>query len=233
MRTLLVPGMWLAADAWQDVIPLLQGAGHDARAITLPGQESAEAAQAETTFDDWVDAVVAQVDAADGPVALVGHSAAGAVVSVAADRRSDRIGAVIYVDSFPFPEGDYENDEFPVTDGVIPFPARSGFSAEMLRETDGDAWDRLVALARPVPGGIARTSFRFHDPARHRIPSTVIISEMPPEALTAAIASGAPWTSELGASDPLRIVGLDTGHWAMLTRPRELAALIAEAIPQS
>ena len=231
MRVILVPGMWLAADAWEDVVPLIHDAGHDARAITLPGQESPNAAAAGMTFEDWVDAVVEQIDAAEEPVVLVGHSAAGAVVSVAADRRPDRVSAIVYVDSFPFPEGDYENDEFPAADGVIPFPPRSGFNEAMLRETDGPAWDRLVELARPVPGGIARTSYRFSSAARHRIPSTVIISEMAPEDLTDAIASGAPWAGELAALEQLRVVGLDTGHWAMLTRPRELARLILEGIP--
>jgi pimeloyl-ACP methyl ester carboxylesterase len=232
MHVILVPGMWLAADAWDAVVPALRAAGYDVETMTLPGQESAEAARADIGFADWVDAVLARVDAVDPatPVALVGHSAAGTVVSVVADRRASRLAAVVYVDSAPFPEGDYENEEFPAVDGVIPFPDRSGFSQAMLRETEGAYWDALAAHARPVPAAAANSSFRFTDPARHAISTTVIASEMSPEDISAGIDGAAPWASELAATQSLAVVGLQTGHWAMFTRPDELASIIISAL---
>lgn len=231
MHVILVPGFWLDASAWDAVVPALTAAGHDVDAMTLPGQETGAGDVSGVTFDDWIDAVVARVDAApDGPVALVGHSAAGTVVSVVADRRAARLDRVVYVDSGPFPEGDYDNDEFPVVDGVIPLPSRDGFGEAMVRETDGAAWDTLVAHARPVPSGIAKQSFRFTDPARHAIPTTVITSEMSPDDIESGIAGGDGWAKELAATEHLRIVGLETGHWAMFTRPDELAALLVEAL---
>jgi pimeloyl-ACP methyl ester carboxylesterase len=232
MHVIMVPGFWLAADAWGAVVPAIEAAGHDVETMTLPGQESVDADRSGIGFDDWVDAVVARVDAVpDGvDVAVVGHSAAGTVISVVVDRRAARLARAIYVDAGPFPDGDYDNDEFPVVDGEIPLPPRSGFGEAMVRETDGAAWDTLVAHARPVPGGLAKQSFRFADPARHDVPTTVITSEMTPEDIADGIASGAGWASELAATTKLRVVGLETGHWAMFTRPDELAALIVDAL---
>lgn len=39
----LVPGFWLGAWAWDEVVDILRAAGHDVTAITLPGLESPDA----------------------------------------------------------------------------------------------------------------------------------------------------------------------------------------------
>ena len=39
---ILVPGFWLGAWAWDEVVELLRADGHDVTAITLPGQASAD-----------------------------------------------------------------------------------------------------------------------------------------------------------------------------------------------
>lgn len=235
MDVILVPGMWLDASAWDAVVPVLRAAGHEVDAVTLPGMHPGDDPEG-VTFEDHVRAVVDRIDAADRassgaePIALVGHSAAGAVVGVAADRRASRVAATVYVDTFPFPEGDWDNEEFPVVDGVVPFPDRSAFPEPMVRDTTDEQWAALRARALPVPAGVTRQHFRYTDAARHRIPTTVITSEFAPDDLTAAVTGHEPWTSELAATEDLRIVGLDTGHWAMVTRPDELGALIVEAL---
>ncbi|MFZ7086537.1 alpha/beta fold hydrolase [Curtobacterium sp. RRHDQ10] len=236
MHVIMVPGMWLDASAWDDVVPIVRRAGHEVETMSLPGQESVDADRAGIGFDDWVQAVVDRVDAASRAtsgaegIALVGHSAAGTVVSVAADRRASRLAAVVYVDSAPFPEGDHVDDEFPVVDGEIPWPDRSGFGDAMLREMTDELWATMTARAIPVPGGIVEQSFRFTDPARHAIPTTILASEMASDEITAGIVSRAGWAAELVATEDLRIVGIPTGHWAMFTRPDELGARIVEAI---
>ena len=54
---------------------------------------------------DWVDAVVAEIDAIDGPVVVVGHSGGGNVAWGAADARPDRVARVVFVDTVPPPSG--------------------------------------------------------------------------------------------------------------------------------
>jgi pimeloyl-ACP methyl ester carboxylesterase len=236
MYVIMVPGMWLDATAWDAVAPVLRAAGHEVEALALPGQESVDTDRAGIVWEDGVRAVVDRIDAASRTtsgaeqIALVGHSAAGVVVSVAADRRADRISAVVHVDAVPYAEGDYTNDEFPTVGDVVPLPERSAFPAAMTRDMDDDRWAALQARAVPVPAGTTTTSFRFTDRRRHAIPTTVITSEMSPDELTSAITSHAAWAAELGAIEDLRIVGLDSGHWPMFTRPEELGALIVAAL---
>jgi len=43
MDIILIPGFWLDASSWDEVVPPLRQAGHRVRALTLPGMESKEA----------------------------------------------------------------------------------------------------------------------------------------------------------------------------------------------
>ena len=63
----LVPGFWLGAWAWDEVVGLLRADGHDVTAITLPGLESKEADRSGITFQDHVDAINRALAAAGRP----------------------------------------------------------------------------------------------------------------------------------------------------------------------
>ena len=76
MDIVLIAGMWLDATAWEHVVPELEKQGHRPEALTLPGQGDDNTT---ATYADQVAAVVAAVDAADGPALVVGHSAACAL----------------------------------------------------------------------------------------------------------------------------------------------------------
>ncbi|TMF60385.1 MAG: alpha/beta hydrolase, partial [Chloroflexi bacterium] len=74
---ILVPGFWLGAWAWDEVAAALRADGHDVRALTLPGLESADADRSRVTLADHVDAICEAVRAAGRPVVLAVHSGAG------------------------------------------------------------------------------------------------------------------------------------------------------------
>ena len=57
MDIILIPGLWLDASSWDDVIPVLEAGGHRTHPITLPGMESKDAADRGSPRDH-VDAVV-------------------------------------------------------------------------------------------------------------------------------------------------------------------------------
>src|SRR6266498_1721829 len=116
MDIILIPGFWLDASSWNEVAPVLEQAGHRVRPLTLPGLESRDAHRSGIRLRDHVEAVVAAVDEADGPVVLVGHSGGGAIAYAAADARPDRVARVVYVDSGPLADGGAINDELPVVD---------------------------------------------------------------------------------------------------------------------
>src|SRR5918999_3163880 len=97
----LVPGFWLGAWAWDEVVAALRADGHDVTAVTLPGLESADADRSSITMSDHVDAICEAVGAAGAPLVLAVHSGAGASGYGASDRRPEQIPATVYVDSRP------------------------------------------------------------------------------------------------------------------------------------
>ena len=104
MDIILIPGLWLDGSSWDEVVPVLEQAGHRTHALTLPGMESKDADRSEITLRDHVDAVIAAIDSvdpADGKVVLVGHSAGGAIAHAAVDARPDRVARVVYVGGSP------------------------------------------------------------------------------------------------------------------------------------
>jgi len=229
MDVILIPGFWLDASAWDPVLPAVREAGHEPKPITLPGLNPADP---EVGLRDQIDYVVGLVDAADGPVVLVGHSGGGAVAHGVADARPDRVAKVIYVDAGPLGDGNVINDGFEDVDGMIPLPEKGFFDDESVRDMDDAVWAAFAARAHPIPQKVASEPIALSDPRRYDVPVTVISSEMPGDTLRELITAGHPYTAELAAVKSYEIVDLPTGHWPMLTKPAELAAIIADALPR-
>ncbi len=62
------------------------------------------------------------------------------------------------------------------------------------------------------------------------MPVTVIACEFPSEMLREFLASDHPYTAELKAVKEKEFFDLPTGHWPQLTRPADLAKLLAEVV---
>jgi pimeloyl-ACP methyl ester carboxylesterase len=230
MNVIIIPGFWLNAASWDDIVPTLEAAGHRVRALTLPGLASVDDARAGIGLADHVAAVVAAVDEADGPVVLVGHSGGGAIAHAAVDARPDRVARVVYVDAVPLGDGDTINDKLPVVDGEIPLPDWSVFDEEDLVDLDDALRERFRAQAIPEPLGVATEPQVLHDPRRYDVPLTVIACEFPAEMLRGLIAGDDPYTAELARIRDVTIVDLPTGHWPQFTKPVELGAAIVAAL---
>jgi pimeloyl-ACP methyl ester carboxylesterase len=228
MDVILIPGFWLDSSAWDDIVPAVSAAGHEPKPITLPGLVPADP---EVGLRDQVDYVVGLVDAAAGPVVLVGHSGGGSVAHAVVDARPDRIAKVIYVDSGPLGDGGIINDEFTAVDGMVPLPPREQFDDETVVDMDDERWAAFEARALPIPEKVATEKQVLSDPRRYDVPITVITCEMSEATLRELMAKGHPYVAELAAVKNFEIVELPTGHWPMVTKPAELAALVAEALP--
>ncbi|MDQ3691944.1 MAG: alpha/beta fold hydrolase [Chloroflexota bacterium] len=98
---ILVPGFWLGGWAGDEVAEALRADGHDVTALTLPGLESTDTDRSAITLDDHITAIVDAIKAADTPVVLAVHGAAGFSGYAASDRVPGRIAAMIYVDTAP------------------------------------------------------------------------------------------------------------------------------------
>ena len=230
MDLVLIPGLWLDGESWNDVAAPLRDSGHTVHALTLPGLESRDADRTNITLRDHVDAVISVVDSIEGPVVLVGHSGGGAIAHAVADARPDHITRVVYVDAGPLGDGDVINDELPVVNGEVPLPDWSAFGEEDLVDLGDDLREKFRGIAIPSPARVANDKQVLSDPRRYDVPVTVITSEYPSEMIRGWIAQEHPYVAELAKVKDVELVDLPTGHWPQLTKPKELAAAILAAI---
>lgn len=228
MEVILIPGLWLDASSWDGVIPHLERAGHRAHPITLPGMESRDADRSGVTREQCVEAVVAAIDAVDGPVAVVGHSMGAGLAYAAVDARPERVVRAIYVGGFP--DGDGSVSEFPSENGEIPLFDWSEFDTADLEDLDEAALVSFRERAIPSPASVANDPQRLSDERRYEVPVTMICPEFSSETLRKWIDDDLEPVREFKRIDDVTYVDLPTGHWPQFTKPADLARLILEAI---
>lgn len=93
-RFLLVHGSCHGAWCWDGVIARLHAAGHQATAIDLPAHGADPTPPSEATLDGYARAII---DAITEPVTLVGHSAGGYPVTLAARLAPQKVARLIYL----------------------------------------------------------------------------------------------------------------------------------------
>ncbi len=224
MDILLIAGLWLDGSAWDDVVPELIALGHRPVPLTLPGQGDGAAS---ATLDDQLAAVLAAVDTVPEVALVVGHSAASTLAWLAADARPEKVAKVALVGGFPTADGKAYADYFAIEGGVMPFPGWEPFEGPDAADLDQQARDRFASAAVPVPEAVARGVVRLTDERRFDIPVVVVCPEFTPAQAEKWIATGE--SPELARAAHVEYVDLDSGHWPMATRPRELARVLAEA----
>ena len=227
---ILVPGFWLGAWAWDEVAETLRGEGLDVTALTLPGLESVDADRSKITFADHVQAIVDAVNAAPAPVVLAVHSATGFSGYAASDRVPDRIAAMVYVDTAPGKgamDPEFADAEKPMVWAEI----EAGENLDGLSDEQRETFQRRAV---PVPGAVLREGAELLNDARRDIPSTLICTSYPAEAYQ-RYASEQDWAWLAGIRELRKATWIDlpTSHWPMWSRPRDLAAIIADVARRS
>ncbi len=228
MNVILVPGLWLDASSWDDILPALRAAGHTPYPLTMPGTGASASESGAIGMADWVAAVVAEIDRLDGPVALVGHSGGGNVVWGAADARPDRVARVVFVDTIPPYDGGAIS-EFEIEDGVIPFPGWKFFEDEV-GDLDAQTRARTARLTRSVPARVPTDPIALADERRHGVSVTLLMGSLDEPAFRAAVADWGPYGTEFEAIQDAEVVRLDSGHWPQFSQPAKLAAAIVAAL---
>ena len=243
----LVPGACLGGWAWRDVADQLRALGHNVYPVTLTGLgERVHLADESVDLDTHIADVLGVLDYEDLTHAvLVGHSYAGVVVAGAADRRPERLDAVVYLDSSPLPDGKA------ISDVQTPEQREAQRSAV---ERDGDGWrwpvpDRTTLesgqfgssagltdehFAAIAERGTAHPYATFTSPLRleHQKPPGVRRSVVfctaggfTVGAVRELIAQRDPRAAPFADPDwDLR--ELPTGHWAMFSAPYQLAGTL-------
>jgi pimeloyl-ACP methyl ester carboxylesterase len=220
----LVPGFWLGAWAWDDVVAPLRADGHEVTALTLPGLESADADRSNIGLSDHVDAICETVTAAGRPVALAVHSGAGASGYAASDRIPERIAAMVYVDSGPATgalEPDFDGHEKPL-------PWEQLAAEENLDGLSEEQLETFRQRAVPEPGRVLRDAPQLTNDARLDVPTTAICTGYTSDQYKDAIKEGYTWLGGFGELRNITWVDLSTSHWPMWSRPKELANIIGD-----
>jgi pimeloyl-ACP methyl ester carboxylesterase len=229
----LIGGAWIGAWAWRDVAAALRQKNHDVYPLSLSGLgERVHLGSPEIKLDTHITDVFNLFEYEDlRDVVLVGHSYAGAVVTGVADRAAERLKALVYCDAGPLGNGQSFLDLLPPEgqaatrqtveehgDGWrLPFP---GFpelgNGASLKGLDDAARERMNSKAVPQPFGTYTQPLSLTLGAPPNYAEVVIVCE-----------DGRRFLPIVKTMLPnAQIHELDTGHWPMLSKPKELAAIL-------
>ncbi len=145
----LVHGAWADGSCWSNVILPLRRQGLSVTSAPIPL----------TSLADDTAALRRVIERVDGPVILVGHAYAGAVIAAAHD---DRVKALVYVAALAPDEGETVADVFyraaphpdapklaPDAHGFIWMP-EEGFGRAVAHEASPDQLAIMTAVQRPI-----------------------------------------------------------------------------------
>lgn len=223
----LVAGAWLGAWAWDETAAVLRSSGHEAHPLTLTGL--AEKRGVPAGLETHVRDVVAEAERLGvGDVVLVGHSYSGVPVGQAAERIGDRLSRVVFVDANVPVDGesflsgwpsDHVRRAIAENDGFWPPLAADDCAGQGMTD---EQIARFVAGATPHPGATLTEPASLARPLSG-LPATYVkclLDGDEPMPAVAELLKGGHWD----------LVRMDTGHWPMFSRPRELARVLHESV---
>jgi pimeloyl-ACP methyl ester carboxylesterase len=236
----LVPGFWTGGWVWRPVTDALRARGHEVYPMTLTGLgERAHLASPDTDLETHVDDVTNLLRYEDlHDVVLVGHSYGGLVTTAVADRMPDRVQRLAYVDTGPLPDGSANADFAPpeerarqerlvaAGDGWRLPPPPWADLASTVDGVDAETVARLTQRSVAQPWRTATTPVRLTG-AWEALPRLGVLASFT-IAQTEAMASTAPLFRHM-AGERWTFVELPTWHWPMLSRPAELADILASS----
>ncbi|MCM3501671.1 alpha/beta hydrolase [Microbacterium sp. P26] len=227
----LIPGHWLGAWAWDEVVEHLETDHTRAIAVTLPGLDGDDANRTVKTVDDQAAAIRGLVaEQGDQRVVLVAHSGANAPVSLFLDRYPELVARVVWVESGPVADGTAFAPDFPTELEDSPLPSFDDLGQQAsLEGLSTETLERFRTKAVPEPAPVLRQSVELTNDARHRVPTTLVCCSISGEQLMGLVQAGHPMFAEIANLERVDVVNLPTGHWPMWSRPRDLAEIIRAA----
>jgi pimeloyl-ACP methyl ester carboxylesterase len=216
---LLVHGAWADGSSWSKVVPLLEAKGLRVVAVQIPL----------TSFADDVAATQRAIALEAGPLLLVGHSYAGAVITEAGN--DPKVAGLVYVSAVAPDQG--ESTFGLITSVQTPVgselrPDQSGFLKLTPKGISEDFAQDLpqkeiaILTATQVPISVAAMKGEVTNPAWKSKPSWYIVA-----------ANDRAISPELEAAQAKKIGATTTtvasSHVIMLAQPAKVAGVILEA----
>ena len=220
----LIPGAWLGGWAWKRVTPFLEERGHRAFPVTLTGMGdrvhlATEGVGMETAIDD-VRNVIRFNDLER--FVLVGHSFAGKVAGAVADRESEKVSSIIYVDAFiprklrtPQAALDPSSEYGPPPPGTSAFPLTRETVERIGPDVKGRDLEWMMSKATPWPVKLSADPITL-SAKFDAIRSAYVFCRQSGDPVDEIVAGK--WGKLEG---PYKV--MNTGHWPMITKPADLA----------
>jgi len=216
---------------WERLIPLLE---RPALAVDLPGRGTRPAKMEDVTLEACVRSVVADVEQRRlSRVVLVGHSLGGATVPVVAARIPERIAHLVLLSTLVAPE------EGAIVDGFLPETREAAI--RRLGEGAGAELDISEAHHRELlcndmsAADVEWSLARVGPDSRHlfidRASRATLPAALPRTYIRLRRDQAVSWAQQAHAISllpGLAIREIDAPHQAMVTHPKELAAILNE-----
>jgi pimeloyl-ACP methyl ester carboxylesterase len=224
----LVHGAWHGAWCWDRLVPELRALGHDTIAMDLPVEDG------DATFDDYAGVVLSAMDGAGDDAVLVGHSLGAMTAPLVAARRSVNI-CIFLCGIVPKPGGFPWEEDVPMED--------DGAYDALARHEDGStSWPTVEAVGAAMyhdcPSELAAWAF-----SRLRPQNSASLWDRPyPLASWPEVSWASIYAQEDRAVSPawsryvaevrlgVEAVPIAGSHSPFLSRPADLAALLAETV---
>ncbi len=174
VNVVLVHGAWADGSSWSKMVTGLLSNGINAVTVPVPL----------TTLADDVAALDRTLERVEGPVVLVGHAYAGAVIAAA---RDPKVKALVYIAALAPAEGETVADVFyrsephpkapklaPDKHGLIWLP-HDAFAAAFAQNASAEEQAVLAAVQRPISA--ACISVRVGRPLWKDVPSWYLLAE--------------------------------------------------------
>ena len=223
VNVVLVHGAWADGSGWSSVIQPLQAAGSRVLAVAIPL----------TSLSDDIAALERILERTEGPVVLVAHAYAGAVISAI---RNERVGALCFIAALIPDEGEtvaevfYRGDSHPLapklepdTHGFIWLPEEAFATAFAQHATRGQS-ALLSATQRPI--SVACIQQPAGSPAWRRKPSIRCSYLVAAEDRMISPQTQRFLASRAGAD----VTSAKVDHMPMVTDPKAVIGIITAAV---
>jgi pimeloyl-ACP methyl ester carboxylesterase len=170
----LVHGAWADGSCWSNVIVPLQNRALQVTAAPIPL----------TSLSDDAAALQRVIDRTAGPVILVGHAYAGAVIAAAQD---ERVKALVYIAALAPDKGEtvadvfYRNPPHPKAPQMVPdehglvWMPVAGFGCAVAHKASPDQLAIMAAVQRPL--SVQCIQEKAPSPAWKKLPSWYLVAE--------------------------------------------------------